>query len=243
MIKLILNLAQLFIAIIITLLFSSCGFNTKTLDGSGNVTTQNRQVQGDFTFIAASNGLEIYIVQGAKSSVVVEADDNLQQHIKTEVKGNELTIKCDVNIDNAAAKRVTVTLPKIEGIEASAGCLLRSKTQLKGNDINLSASSGSNVEVTVDAQKITAEASSGSSLKVSGRTDDLKTDSSSGSSLNAEALIAKNVKADASSGGNITVNPTESLNADASSGSSVNYVSTPKKINSDASSGGSISQQ
>lgn len=243
MIKLILNLAQLLVVIVITLLFSSCGFDKKTLDGSGNVVTQNRTVATGFTTITTSGNVEVYITQGSASTVVVEADDNLQQHIKTEVKGTELSITCDVNIDNAEAKRVTVTLPKIEGIEAAGGSIVKGKTQLKGDKIMLSSSSGSNLEVSVDAKEIASEASSGSSLKISGRTNDLKTDASSGSSLNASALIAKDVKADASSGGNIAVNPTESLDADASSGSVINYVSTPKKINSDASSGGSISQE
>lgn len=243
MIKLILQISQIVIAAIIALLFTSCGFNGKTIDGSGNVTTQNRTVAGDFTSVDASNGLEVYIVQGSKNAVTVEADDNLQQHIKTEVKGTELSVYCDVNIGNAEAKRITITLSKIEAIEASGGCLVRSKTQLKGNDILLSASSGSNVEVTVDAQNVTSEASSGSSLKISGRTTDLKTDASSGSSLDAQSLVAKHVKADASSGSTTTVNATESLSADASSGSSVNYVTTPKKLSANENSGGSVSQE
>ncbi len=243
MIKLILNVAQLIVGVIAALLFSSCGFNGKTVDGTGNVTTQNRKMAAGFTSVSASDNIEVYIIQGAAGSVIVEADDNLQQHIKTEVKGTELEISTDVNIDNAEAKRVTVTLPKIEGLEVSGGCLVRSKTQLKSEKLTVSSSIGSSVEIVVDAVNLIAEASSGSTLKISGRADDVKTESSSGSTVNAEALTAKNVDADASSGSNITVNPTESLSADASSGSSVRYVSTPKKINSDASSGGSISQK
>lgn len=242
MIKLILQISQVIIAVIIALLFGSCGFNSKTIDGSGNVIKQDRKIAGAFTQITAEGGLDVYVIQGSTSSVVVEADDNLQAHIKTELKGSELKISTDVNIGHADARMVTVTLPKVEAIGAHGGSTLKSKTILKAESLDLTSSSGSNMEVSVDAKNVSLDASSGSSLKASGKADELKTDASSGSSLHAEALAAKEVKAEASSGSTTTVNALDSLDADASSGSSINYVSTPKKLSANESSGGSVSQ-
>ncbi|MES2486729.1 MAG: head GIN domain-containing protein [Bacteroidota bacterium] len=240
MIKVIVHVTKAIIAIAASMLFFSCGF--ERVDGTGNVITQPRSVGEGFTKISASNSIEVYIAQGDKASVIVEADGNLQEHIKTKVTGGVLTIESDVEIGNADAKKVTVTLPKVESVESSAGCIVKSTTVLKGDNIKVSSSSGSSLEVSVESNTINCEASSGSSLKIGGRAKKLKSNSSSGSSVDAKALVATDVDADASSGSTTIVNPVESLKASASSGSSVNYVKTPEKLSKDESSGGSVSQ-
>ena len=243
MIKLIVHISKAIIGLILALLFASCGFKGKTIDGSGNVTTQTRTVSGNFTSVSAAMGLEVYIVQGNQSTITVEADDNLQQHIKTEVKGDELKIYADVNINNAGSKKITVTLPKIDGLEASSAAMIRSKTVIKSDEITLNSSSAATLEVAVDAKTVTCEASSSGSVKVSGKTNDLETESSSAGSVNARSLIAEDVKSEASSGGSTTVNVSGKLTADASSGGNITYTSNPKTVNSNATSGGSVSKE
>jgi len=243
MIKVIVHISKAIVGFVAALLFASCSFGGKSVDGSGKVTTQTRTVSGDYTIVSAATGLEVYVVQGNTASIIVEADDNLQQYIKTEVEGNELRIYADVNIDNAGAKRITVTLPKIEGLEASSAAILKSKTVIKGNDIDLSANSGASVEVGVDAKTVNCEASSNGTLKVSGRTTNLDTASSSGGSINATALTAEDAETEASSGGSATVNVTGKLTADASSGGSITYTNNPKTIKSNATSGGSVNKE
>jgi len=240
MIKVIMYAAKAIAIAIAALFFSSCNFNGT--DGSGNVVTQNRSVAGKFTAVSVSGGLEVFIEQGSKTSIVVEADDNLQQHIKTELSGNELKIYCDVNIHDAGATRITVTLPEIKSIEAAAGSSVKSKTILKNDSFSLTTDSGSSMEVAVDSQKVNCEADSGSSLVVSGTTEDLQTDSGSGSSLDAKELKAKTVTASSGSGSTTQVNVTASLTAEASSGSSISFTGKPTSISKKESSGGSVSQ-
>ena len=72
-------------------LFISCKISG--IDGNGNVTTENRNVTGDFTSIEASNGLEVVIEQSETKSITVEADENLQQHIITKIENDVLIIE------------------------------------------------------------------------------------------------------------------------------------------------------
>lgn len=241
MIKVFVHIAKAIIAIAASLLFFSCGF--ERVNGDGNVITQPRNVGEGFTKISVSGGIEVYIAQGDKPGISVEADGNLQEHIKTKVSGGTLTIKTDVNIGDADAKKVTVTLPKIESVESGGGALVKSTTVLKGNAITVSSSSGSSLEVAIEAESIKGESSSGSSLKINGRTIKLESSSSSGSTLDAGGLTATNVDADASSGSTSIVNPIEKLKADASSGSHINYVKTPTALDKNESSGGSVAQE
>lgn len=249
MIKVIVQVTKIIIAAVTALLFSSCVFSDKDgghgifkekVSGTGNVVKQERNITKNFTYVSASHALEVVIEQGSKISVLVEADENLQEHIKTEVDGNELKIYSDVNITNADAKRIVVRMPKINGISTSSSASVINKTLIKAENLNLSSSSGSNLNVTIDTDNVACESSSGSMITVRGNTTELTTSSSSGSSLNAKGLTAKNVTAEASSGSSTSVNPQETLEASASSGANIQYITNPKQLNKHASSGGSV---
>jgi len=239
MIKVIVHISKAIVGFVAALLFASCG---TSVDGSGNVTTQTRTVAGGYTTVSAETGLEVYVVQGSKASVIVEADDNLQEHIKIEVNGSQLKIFADANI-NAGTKRVTVTLPNIEGLEASSAATLKSKTVIKSDEITLNAESDARVEVGVDAKTVNCEASNSGSLKISGRATELSAEASSGGSINANGVIADDGEAEATSGGNIKVNVTGKLTADADSGGIITYINNPKTVKSNATSGGSINKE
>lgn len=242
MIRVIEHCTKIMVAALIAILCFSCDF-MKKVDGSGNVVTKNRTMNGEFTSVSAGSGLEVVIEYGPERSVTVEADDNLHQHIMTDVSGGTLEISSDVNIRNAASKKVIVRMPTIKNLESSSGATLRSATPLRSESLKLDANSGSNMEVTIQSKKATCEASSGSHLKVSGTTDNLLTESSRGATVDARNLTASNVKSEASSGSTTFVNPIDMLKAEASSGSTIFYQKTPEKLQREVSSGGSVSEQ
>lgn len=244
MIKVIVHFAKVAIAVIAALLAVSCNISGfKKVDGSGNVVTKTRPAAETFTHISAGGGIEVVIEQGASKSITIEADDNLHEHIKTEIKNGSLEISTDANFRSAKTAKVTVQLPEIEGIEASAGVQVTSKNTLKADAIDLISSSGSGLTVAVTAKTVSCDTSSGSSIKVEGTADKLESDSSSGSTMDAEKLSAKTVIVGASSGSTSIVNPSESLSADASSGGNIQFVKTPNKLDKKTSSGGSVTQQ
>lgn len=240
MIKVIVNITKAIVAIVVSLFFSSCDFGLK---GSGNVTTENRTVTGDFSTVNVDDGMEVVIEQGSQRAITVEADDNLQKHIKTEVKNGELYISTDENINGAKAMKITVRLANIKGISSDGGSSVKSSGMLKGDSIDISSDGGSSVEVRVEAKNLNCDASSGSSLAITGTTQNVEADASSGSSIEADKLTAQNVRADASSGSSISVNPIDKLVADASSGSSIYYVGTPSKMEKKSDSGGTVAQK
>lgn len=246
MIRIIVEFTKVIILIIIGLLMNSCAkfeSNFQNVNGNGNVVTVNRTITEPFTAIKAKTGLEVIIKQGEDKKVVIEADDNLQDHIFTEVKDGTLEVYVDANIRKSSAKKVYITLPVLTGLSSSSGASVSSANTFKCTSVGFDSSSGSSLTFSVEAEKIDCESSSGSTMTLSGRTVSLDTDSSSGSSMNLKNLVAQNIDAESSSGSSTTVNPTESLKAEASSGSSINYVTKPKSISTDRSSGGSVSFQ
>lgn len=246
MIKLITLLTKLIIVALTALFFASCNniIGHKSIEGSGNVTTEKRIVQGDFKSVEVSNAIDVVIEQSDKTEIIVEADDNLQKGITTKVENGKLIIACDYNsFTDVASKKVTVKMPIIEDLETSSAASITSVGTLKGENIHLHSSSASNINATVEADSINCDSSSGSSITINGMSLQLKTSASSGSTIEANDLLANEITADASSGGTIKVHPIVSLNAEASSGGAVNYNSVPKSIQKNTNSGGSINQQ
>ena len=61
------------------------------IHGNGKVVKQERPVSG-FDEISVSTGIEVILTQDTFEKVVVEADENIQKVIKTEVNGSKLKI-------------------------------------------------------------------------------------------------------------------------------------------------------
>lgn len=243
MIKIIIHITKFIIATITALLFASCNLNMNTIEGSGNVTTEKRIVQGDFKNIKVSNAIDLVVEQSDNYEVVVEADDNLQKEIVTKVENGTLIVRCKFSsFRNVTMKKVIVKMPTIEKLDASSAASINSKNTIQGENIALESSSAANINVNTESDNIVATASSGSVINVEGKALKIQTKASSGSSIEAGKLFANEVDADVSSGGSTEVHPILSLKAEASSGGSINYNTVPKTIEKKSSSGGSINQ-
>ena len=99
-------LALLFVSV----LMSSCNVNMfNRVNGNSNVVTADRSTSQKFTKIKVSTGLDLYLSQGTKNKVTLEADENLHDIIITEVNDGVLKIYSEKNIWQAKARKVYVT--------------------------------------------------------------------------------------------------------------------------------------
>ncbi|PBJ13738.1 head GIN domain-containing protein [Flavobacterium sp. ACN6] len=243
MIKIIIHITKFVIATVTALLFASCNLNMNSIEGSGNVTTEKRTVQGDFKNVSVSSAIDLVIEQSDATEITVEADDNLQKEIVTKVENGTLVISCKFSsFRNITMKKVTVKMPVIDKIEASSASSVQSKNVIEGENITLETSSAASMQVNIESDKISVDSGSGSSVTLEGKALSLSTSASSGGSIEADKLAANDVEAQASSGGTINVRPIVALKAKASSGGNINYTGSPKTIEKEASSGGNISK-
>lgn len=226
--------------------FTSCNHSVNFgngIDGSGNVITEKRNIRQKFTKISASTGVNVILEQGSPTMVEVETDDNLIEHVVTEVENGTLIVKIDGNINMMSTINVRVKTETISSLESSSGSSITSKNTLNGSSIALKSSSGSEIEVDLEYENVSCESTSGSEIKTSGKALKLETKSSSGSQIDASNLATNEVYAQSTSGSSITVKPIVKLDAKASSGSSIDYIQEPKSITIDETSGGSVSKE
>ncbi|MFN3754132.1 head GIN domain-containing protein [Flavobacterium sp.] len=245
MTKFVIFFSKVITAALVALSITSCDHNInfgKSVTGSGNVITEKRNLS-NFDKVTVSRGLDCEVIFSDQLEVIVEADDNLVNGIKTTVENGTLEISSEYsNYNNVKSKKVIVRMPKIVSLESSSGSTLKSGNVLNSDDITFKSSSGSSLEVEVEADKVTLETSSGSEQKVVGKALKVFTASSSGSHIDANGLLANEVKAQSSSGSSTTVYAALLLDAKASSGSSITYLNSPKEVRKEESSGGSVSK-
>lgn len=230
---------QTSIVLVIVLFSTSCMITGVV--GSKNVTTETRTFDKDFTGIKVSQGIEVQLTQDNEVSFSAEMDDNLQEHLVTEVKDDILKIYFDTNIRKRKSSTVYLTMPNIHTIKTTSGADVFGTRTLHTDDLTIDSSSGSQVKVDVEAKSIDSESSSGSDIEIEGSCDYFSANSSSGSKIDADDLRAKEVVAEASSGANIDVFASESINAKASSGGSIDVDGEPKNKTIKKSSGGHVS--
>lgn len=230
--------------LLITTLFSSCAVDMfNRVNGNRNVVTEDRSTKEDFTKIKVSTGLELYISQGSKNKITVEADENLQDIIITEVKDGVLKIYSEKNIWRSKARKVYVTIKNLDAIAATSGSDVYTNERLKVNDLNISATSGADITISVDANTVETSATSGSDIEISGVSNNHISKATSGASIDAYQLRSRNVTAKVTSGADINVYASESIVAKATSGGGIDFKGSPKKVDKKTSSGGSVSAQ
>ena len=243
MIKLIVYITKIIVAILVALVVASCQFSFDlgdSIKGSGNVISENRPVNGDFTSIEVSRGIDVIVAQSYIKSIEVKADDNIIEHISTDINNSVLTITLDKSVKNLSSKKVYVSLPNIESLRSTSGSSISSKNILVVKSIDVKSSSGSEINIDVEAEKINCESSSGSEISLEGKAIKLEASSSSGSEIEAQNLLVNDIIANSSSGSSIELHPIISLSAKASSGSDIVYFNNPKSLIKKSSSAGSI---
>jgi hypothetical protein len=227
--------------IILCLAITACadGQYRRTVTGNRNVVKQERSI-GSFTGIRVSTGIDVYLTQGDKTNMVVEADENLHEYIITEVKNGILHVYSDANIRFAEMKRVYVTTQEITSLGTSSAGDIIGETPVKTDNLKLTASSAGDIKVEVYAKGVDISVSSSGDISLTGEADFLDADLSSAGDLNAFLFKVKEADISVSSAGDADVYVTEKLTARASSAGDVNYKGDPRYIDVHSSSAGGV---
>lgn len=229
--------------VVVTLVSCNNQHHHHSINGNGNIITEKRNISENFNRIEVSSAIEVIVEQADRTKVLVEADDNLQNSIITEVRNGVLIInRKNGNFSSQHGQKVFITAPVIEELTANSASSIKTKNTLKGENISLNTSSAAKIEAQLSIDNIKASSSSASKIEIKGMALHLDTEATSASKINAEDLLANNITAESSSGSKINIHPIASLKAEASSGGKIEYNNNPKHIEKTTSSGGDISE-
>jgi hypothetical protein len=213
-----------------------------TVTGDGKVVSETRDVP-EFTGIKVGSGIDVFLTQGENQSVVVEADQNLQEWIRTEVKGTDLHIYTDKNIRLARTKRIDITCRMLDNIDVSSAGDVTGLNRFKADKLDIDMSSAGNLDFEVEAHEIIIYISSAGNAVLKGKTDTLRADLSSAGDLNAFDLEAKYGDVSVSSAGSARVFVTEEASFRSNSAGDIDYRGEPRVKEIHTSSAGSVNKK
>lgn len=198
----------------------------------------------NFTQLSVMGDITVQLYNGEGISATVSVTTGSESDINTTIEGGVLRINWKKGVDTNN-RRATVKLyyNKLEAITANGGALVTTTKLLKANNLSISASSGSKLDLEIDCTTLEIESNSGASMILKGETDTQNVEVNSGASYKAVDLVSKTTNIEASSGASAQVNATSNINAEASTGASIKYTGNPsnKEIEENKYSGGKVS--
>jgi hypothetical protein len=212
-----------------------------SVQGEGPVVTRERSATY-FSGLTVSSGIDVFLSQGNKESIEVEAEENLQQYIKTEVRDNTLHvfIEPNINIRFNGTKKVYVTMKDINSVKTSSAGDVAGTTPINTNNLKLTTSSAGDIKLDVTATVIEIDISSAGNVTITGKADILNADLSSAGDLDAYELKVKEADVSVSSAGGARVNVTDRLTARSSSAGDIYYTGDPEFVDAHSSSAGGV---
>jgi len=239
----VMNKLSVFLVALTCLSFTSCiiGGWDNYLTGNGHVVEDTRDIS-DFTGVHLSSGIDVELSQGDRFEVVVEADENLQEHIETYKSGGMLVVGTErgVNIGKAKSKLVHVTLPELEELHISSAGDCDAISPFTCGDLVIDISSAGDLTMEVEARSIRLNISSSGDCRLAGEVGEFRVDLSSAGDLHAFDLIADKVDVSVSSAGDARVHATEEISMSASSAGDIYYMGDAKVTSRSKSSAGDI---
>jgi hypothetical protein len=234
------HLAGFVILLSVTLMFNSgCSYALNSITGNGNVIKQTRDLPS-FSSIEVGGAFKVFLLQGDKESVIVEADENLMEIIITEVRGNNLVITTSEDIRNPEALNIYLTFKTLDRMEISGACELSCDDRLKFGNLDLECSGASDVTLKMSAEALKLDFSGASQVDLFGNADEVNLDLSGASDLDAIDLEANKYNADISGAANARIFVKNELTTDVSGASSLRYKGEPSIVNNDISGAASV---
>lgn len=179
----------------------------------------------EFSTLAVSGNIEVTLIKSSDSKVVIEeGEDTL------DVGTDEGELALSNNNGQEAVVKVYHHGP-INEIAVSGAVELKSADSIKSDNLVVAASGGTEVNIMIDAKKVTMAVASGAEMSISGTAKHFEANVASGAELKADKLKCESSAMVVSSGAEASVFVTGTVDATVASGGELTIHGNPKKVN------------
>ena len=233
------------IAILALIATSACNVVANIGNGvrpSGTTITEERQVS-DFDSVSLSGAGDLIIEQGDTEGLTIETDDNLMQHITSEVRSGRLELGYEDGIRILGLNKVVFHLKvkDLTSIDISGlGKVTMDGLQASSLDLNASGSGQFNIK-NIQTTNLVANAGGFGLFNLSGEADTATVNISGSGNFDGGDLKTQNTTVNINGAGNATLWAEDTLNVMISGGGLVRYYGSPE-VTQSISGAGSINQ-
>jgi hypothetical protein len=172
----------------------------------------------------------VVLAMGPEQKVEVEAPEDLQPRVRTEVQDGVLVVGLRwwlgalLRVPDLRDVMVRVTAAELRALRLSGAGQVRSEGVLKVEDLDLRLSGAGRLALDLEARRLEARLSGAGAVELSGTAEELEIRLSGAGAVQAERLQARRVRIKASGAGECRVNASEALEAEVSGAGSVGYL-------------------
>ncbi len=174
--------------------------------GEGPQTASTRELE-TFDRISLSGGMKLDVVVGEPQSLVIFADGNLHEYIRTRIEGSTLKIDFTESISTKNELRAQISVAQLEGIAISGS-----------SELNIT---------NVNANAFYIDVAGSVAGTVEGTAKSLDVDIAGSARIDLFALRAEDVKVNVAGSAHLKVNAKEFLDVDVAGSADVTYRGKP----------------
>jgi len=205
---------------------------------------EDRHLSG-FNAITLSASYDVYITQGTAESVKVEASDEDQEHIITEVSGGVLNIyekhNHGLHWDWGNKKQVVYVVARdINSISISGSGDVFFKNGINTNSMKIKVSGSGDVAGRLNTKTLEVSISGSGDVKLSGRADDSNVRVSGSGDFEGRELVTASTMVRVVGSGDATVNASLKIDAGVSGSGDIRYTGGAKQVSTSKAGSGDI---
>ena len=214
--------------------------------GNGVETTEKRQL-GPYDQISVSHVIKATLVPGPEGELVLEGEENLLEHVVTEISGNRLTLKAEKGYQLEPSRgsdgiRIRVPVEDLRALEVSGAAQVTGQGAFSFPQFEIGGSGAGEMDLEVSSSSLAVEVSGACEVTLRGTAERLEIEGSGASELDAYGLQAREVKARLSGSAEARVSVEAALSAQVSGAGDLHYRGNPEKLQSQASGAGNVSK-
>ena len=220
---------------------------TAVLILAGQLVMAQKVTRNVASFTGVNLGLpaQLYLKQGNSPSVVIEASEEVQDRIQTDVKNGVLTIKQNDDWkwwNNWSDKKVKIyiTNPTYDHVSVSGSGDIMGQNMLESRDMYIGVSGSGKVKLDIKVVDLDSKISGSGNMKLEGSARNTNLQISGSGNLDAEDLASESCKVRISGSGNCRVQVDNSLESRVSGSGNIYYRGNPEKLSNQSSGSGSI---
>jgi hypothetical protein len=212
------------------------------MKGEGELVKQELDID-DFTGVKLSFHGNIYLTQGATQKVVVEAQQNIIDNLKRDVKGNTWNVGFKKSVRNCKPVKVWITIPHLTEATVSGSGNLVTEAEFTGvKDLKTSVSGSGDIKLHVQAETIHGGISGSGEIRLKGSTGRIDMSISGSGDIEAMDLKAHSCNISISGSGDAEFWVTEELEASVSGSGDIKYKGDAAQVRARVSGSGDVTQ-
>lgn len=187
-----------------------------------------------FNRISLAVPAQVYLEQGSGQFFEIEGDDEMLDHLLTEVSGGELHIKMEKQWQNRNWRHkptIRIRVPELYALKVTGSGSIESRSTFSSESMDVAVTGSGKLQLPLEAAELRVNITGSGTAQLSGNANTATVKITGSGKLDAEELVARECDIRISGSGSCQIHSANSLEARISGSGKIYYSGSPKHVN------------